>query len=1045
MLHRPLRFPMVFLAFFLFLMLLIASGDGSLTSIALPQAAPVKHGLTGNYYVGSGGWTKDTTPNIVGYYQIWSDPNDFMLPRTFTAPATTRVDAQVAFGQGKGFNARPDGPPTIWWPTGFPLPAGWPNPNQKPWDQLAAVVWKGYIHLPKAGMYYFGTISNGASAVYLNQARVALNGGYGSALVSDAFAYAKEDVQDYVKLSPAYTFNPRPRDAYVVPVSIDAARDLPIEVHYNPTWKFTHWANEPLGADLFWVTPDSPRNDKGKPIASIVPSNALYTEPPNPIEKSVVRSANSTISADFLYFYFPSEKFVTVTIRLADKDGNPVAGRRVYVNSLNEWNPDAIVQPDKPTDKNGETTARIRENATNPYPHDSTIVATDVTDFVDVAQVAHVSFLPYVNSFFPQSYSPYYDPHGFTVEPLPMRVGQPLTIRVALENSTKQPGEVTATFKRNDWNIGAAAWIEVIGEVKNIRLNPHEHKDISITWTPKKASEHQCFRVELNGHLMAAGLASPNPVAAIVPALIWQASGSQNVPFSDSKSQNFGPVEPPSQPDECNSYYKGEYGDLPTIQGHKWAQQNVDSFRKSVDELMKALDRGGLSPEDRRTLDGKLTKAYGAWMCVNFWAGEAGRQKEKNDAQQELPPLRAFRDNFYSEWWGCIRRLKHCSANHIVWLTNVIRMFDDQITQDVKLAADPPDANYRRLAPAAAETPPALLDALRRSLERYQGARAEGDAVWMSRHLTAMRLYEQRIADSLRRGAAELEQNAQSFPAEEPQDVEKLQADLTRNLETLRRGGPIPPDLRQQLLSSGIAEADLKRLETPQPAFQVPSDLKPLKDTFLNFATLQKTFADQWQEHSETGADQETSSQQNNRLLQSYNVGNPHDKEETVDLFIRPVSIPADWKLSIVNAEQTEAQGQKAPGDNPPKYPVREADPGKHYAVTLPAKAQVRVASVLIPVGEVGARTTARWAVEGKIGDELIGGMVHEMNVPYIIADLKLPPLGSKEEEEELPAPGRPWARLVAEVAAAIIILGLLVYFFILRRRRHQTGPSALP
>ena len=31
-------------------------------------------------------------------------------------------------------------------------------------------------------------------------------------------------------------------------------------------------------------------------------------------------------------------------------------------------------------------------------------------------------------------------------------------------------------------------------------------------------------------------------------------------------------------------------------------------------------------------------------------------------------------------------------------------------------------------------------------------------------------------------------------------------------------------------------------------------------------------------------------------------------------------------------------------------------------------------------------------AVEGKIGDELIGGMVS-----YIISDLKLPPVGSKE------------------------------------------------
>ena len=60
------------------------------------------------------------------------------------------------------------------------------------------------------------------------------------------------------------------------------------------------------------------------------------------------------------------------------------------------------------------------------------------------------------------------------------------------------------------------------------------------------------------------------------------------------------------------------------------------------------------------------------------------------------------------------------------------------------------------------------------------------------------------------------------------------------------------------------------------------------------------------------------------------------------------------------------------------------------------AKAQVRLDSVVIPVGEVGANTAARWPVEGKIGDELIGGLVHEMNVPNIISDLKLPPVGSK-------------------------------------------------
>lgn len=503
---------------------------------------PPKHGLTGSYYVSN--WDKDVPPPAGPYAQVWHDPNDFSLPKMFTAPVATRVDAQVAFGQGKGFSAKNSGPPVIWWPTASALPVGWTD-TKNVWNYFAAVIWKGYIHLPKAGTYYFGTVSNGGSAVYLNQARVALNGNYGGVLVNDIFTYAREGVQDLVQnvRNESVLVQSDPRYQYLVPVSIDSPRDLPIEVRYNPSGHFTHWANEPFGIDLFWVTPDSPRDANGKPIAHIVPSEVLYTEAPGPIEKPTVRTANSTISADFLYFYFPSDNFVTLTVRLADKDGNPVAGKRVYLNSLNEWKADPIIQPEKPTDADGITTAKIRADVA--VQHDSSFFATDVTDFVDVAQVAHVSFLPYVASFFPQSFSPYYDPKGFTVAPLPMQVGKPLTITVPLENGGKYPGEVDVTFKRNDWNIGVPVWNDVIGEVKNVRLNPHEHRDISITWTPKKESSHQCFRVELQGHWIVSRLASFHPlVATVLPALFWQAGGSQDVPVNDTKQQNVGWVGP---------------------------------------------------------------------------------------------------------------------------------------------------------------------------------------------------------------------------------------------------------------------------------------------------------------------------------------------------------------------------------------------------------------------------------------------------------------------------------------------------------------------
>src|SRR3989441_12374026 len=185
MLHRLPRFPAVLFTFFL---LLVASGDASFTSSASPQTSPAKHGLTGSYYISTLESHSDVNPTGQDWYvQVWTDPNDFQLPRPFTAPAAVRVDPQIAFGQGKGFVSR-SGKQTQWWPTGFAIPAGWTiwQATIKPWDQVRAVIWKGYLHLPKAGTYYLATASRGASAVDLNQARVAINGTYGGAVVSQA-------------------------------------------------------------------------------------------------------------------------------------------------------------------------------------------------------------------------------------------------------------------------------------------------------------------------------------------------------------------------------------------------------------------------------------------------------------------------------------------------------------------------------------------------------------------------------------------------------------------------------------------------------------------------------------------------------------------------------------------------------------------------------------------------------------------------------------------------------------------------------------------
>ena len=222
--------------------------------------------------------------------------------------------------------------------------------------------------------------------------------------------------------------------------------------------------------------------------------------------------------------------------------------------------------------------------------------------------------------------------------------------------------------------------------------------------------------------------------------------------------------------------------------------------------------------------------------------------------------------------------------------------------------------------------------------------------------------------------------------------------------------------------------------------------LKPARDVLQEQAAADAEVAAGFEKVDTSPTAPELSAQGNRPLVQSFNVSNPHDRPEDVRLTIQPMSIPSTWKLSVVNAEQVgtvaqaSPQGGSAAGAPPvpqPQFPIHEVTSGKEYVVTLPPKQQIKVASVLVPVGEVGANTTARWAVEGKIGNEVIGTMVHEMNVPYIISDMKLPAAGSKEEMEEGPptAPkGRsPYLIAIAAAAAAVVIF---VLFFLLRRRK---------
>ena len=343
---------------------------------------------------------------------------------------------------------------------------------------------------------------------------------------------------------------------------------------------------------------------------------------------------------------------------------------------------------------------------------------------------------------------------------------------------------------------------------------------------------------------------------------------------------------------------------------------------------------------------------------------------------------------------------------------------ENQLARAIMSAS--PDDNCAGVVAARGELSVNYLAAIRRSYACYQAVQAAGQRELMSLHLSAGKKYAELAAKTLTTEAVASEAQAASlgdlsFAVRRP--PERAQAFLDR----LRRDG-LTTEHQELLAASGLSAGEIDAYRDKLLA-SAPSDIGvSIVEFYDHLARFRRGLAAALESFASGAV-----SGNSGPMASSFILANPHDRDEDIDLLIRRVSIPPDFQLVIIDAPEATDDGAK-----PAPQLVEEVVAGEKYRVHLPAGGQTRVASVVVPVGAVGENTTVRWAVEGRIGDELIGGMMQEMNIPALIPDLKLPPI----------APLRPassgvplWVLVLGAAAAAALAAGGVAIVWLRRRR----------
>ncbi len=706
------------------------------------------------------------------------------------------------------------------------------------------------------------------------------------------------------------------------------------------------WNNYPesllMAANNWWGSASGPTADgdcnpggTGSPVSMGVVYRPFLSAPnaePPFLEPRDVYLLQVSPSRWFVPADGSSTAWISVTMRTGA--GQPLPNHAVHLStSLGD-----LAESELTTNAAGQAFAYLTSLITGTAFVTVTSGGGDVCSDWAIPAYTQISFVAEEDSpLTPDGEAPYLN-NALEVEPEPIVQGVPSTITLRLTNPFSAPITVNGTMGYLQFGIG-----QTFGPVKEITdwvIPAHSEQTLHIPWTPP-LSGHYCLEFHYwytGGSARMAALAGKNGRAG------------KNMDVQP------GSTLPPKQKDLIE---KGQLASSAIDDGTTLLQLLMD---------LKGTLMGMWGNAIPQQIFGNILsfnfESYGAAGCA-LAGGEScgGWSGPKLQAPAPFGTLGNMMDSAPRQDYSTPTRPPRIQLPTYpdLYLAGQDLLVTAPITSDI------PPARLQALSDLVTATLDLHINlyAAVVAQDRWAGATEANDLEWSAQQSAAFLYYKQKAGSAMLRVADTYDALIAELQSEGIVDIVVTADDIRAYQERLQTQGFTELEIRCArelgLTDAGIEAARQRRLAVdPDKAAgsvmgkwqELAAALRALGNSFVSTYT----FPEQIPGGAGAAASEDNNLAQFFQSVFTLQVGNPLSQTATVELHVRRLDIPNDW---IVSADWITA--------------------------TLAAGEQTTATVTVIPASASVQGTQPKVAIEGYIGDQLVGGVVLGVAVPEYV------------------------------------------------------------